>query len=154
MSPLVDLNYTNTNLTFQNGQPFVFVGGQSGYPKGLLYSKRNNFAPRIGIAQNIPRYGIVLHGAYGIFYTPVDMNTWCNQRHNVPFVFPETQQADNFTPPPALVASGFNFGQPVLGVTTVSFASVELDSPSQYIEQWSASVEKSLGRQTTLEIGY
>jgi hypothetical protein len=82
------------------------------------------------------------------------MNTWCNQRHNVPYVFPETQQADNFTPPAALVASGFNFGEPVLGKTTVSFASIEIDSPSQYIEQWSTSVEKSLGRQTTLEIGY
>ncbi len=27
-------------------------------------------------------------------------------------------------------------------------------APSQYIEQWSTSVEKSLGQQTTLEIGY
>ncbi len=66
-----------------------------------------------------------------MFYTPVDMNTWCNQRHNVPYVFPETQQADNFTPPAALAASGFNIGQPELGETTVSFASIELDSPSQ-----------------------
>ncbi|HTT23179.1 MAG TPA: hypothetical protein VMG82_29900 [Candidatus Sulfotelmatobacter sp.] len=39
-----------------------------------------------------------LRGAYAIFYTPVDQNTWCNQRHNVPYVFPETQQADNYTP--------------------------------------------------------
>jgi hypothetical protein len=82
------------------------------------------------------------------------MNTWCNQRHNVPYVFPETQQADNFTPPPTLVASGFNFGEPVLGKTTVSFASIDLHAPPQYIEQWSASMEKSLGHQTTLEIGY
>ena len=36
--------------------------------------------------------------AYGIFYTPVDMNTWCNQLHNVPMLFPITQQSDNFTP--------------------------------------------------------
>jgi outer membrane receptor protein involved in Fe transport len=33
MSPLRDLTYTNTNLTFQNGQPFVFVGGQLGTPR-------------------------------------------------------------------------------------------------------------------------
>jgi hypothetical protein len=82
------------------------------------------------------------------------MNTWCNQRHNVPYVFPETQQADNFTPPAALIASQFNFGQPVLGQTTVSFAAFDLHAPSQYIQQWSLSVEKSLGRETTLEIGY
>jgi hypothetical protein len=154
MSPLTDIRYANSNLVFQDGKPFAFIGGQLGFPSGLKYSNKLNFAPRFGISQNIPSLGMVLHGAFGIFYTPVDMNTWCNQRHNVPYVFPETQQADNFTPPPALVASGLKFGQPVLGVTTVSFASLDLDAPPQYIEQWSASVEKSLGQQATLEIGY
>ena len=150
MSPLRDLKYTNTNLTFQDGKPFVFVGGQLGYPEGLMYAKKHNFAPRIGISQNIPRYGIVIHTAYGIFFTPVDMNTWCNQRHNVPFVFPETQQSDNFVP----AFNGFDFAPAVLGRTTVSFAAFDPHAPSQYIQQWSLSVEKSLGPQTTLEIGY
>ena len=154
MSPLVDIRYPNTNLIFEDGKPFAFVGGQLGFPEGLLYSKKLNFAPRVGISQNIPRYGVVLHAAYGIFFTPVDMNTWCNQRHNVPYVFPETQQADNFTPAAALFASQFNFGPPVLGQTTVSFASFDPHAPSQNIQQWSFSVEKSLGSETTLEIGY
>jgi hypothetical protein len=95
-----------------------------------------------------------LLSAFGIFYTPVDMNTWCNQRHNVPYVFPETQQSDNFTPSSGIVSSHFNFGNPVLGQTTVSFGSLDPRAPSQYIEQWSLSVEKSLGQQTTLEVGY
>jgi hypothetical protein len=82
------------------------------------------------------------------------MNTWCNQRHNVPYVFPETQQSDNFTAPPTLFASQLNFAPAVLGQTTVSFTGMDPHAPSQYIEQWSASVEKSLGQNTTLEIGY
>ena len=150
MSPLRDLNYTNTNLVFQDGIPSVFIGGQQGYPEGLMYSRRNNFAPRLGISQEIPRYGIVIHAAYGIFFTPVDMNTWCNQRHNVPFVFPETQQSDNFIP----AINGFDFAPAVLGRTTVSFAAFDPHAPSQYIQQWSLSVSKSLGRETTLEVGY
>jgi hypothetical protein len=154
MSPLTDIRFTNTNLIFQDGKPVVFVGGQQGFPKGLMFPNKLNFAPRFGISQNIPRLGAVLHAAFGIFFTPVDMNTWCNQRHNVPYVFPETQQADNFTPPAALIASQFNFGQPVLGQTTVSFAAFDPNAPPQYIQQWSFSVEKSLGRETTLEIGY
>lgn len=154
MSPLTDIRYANTNLVFQNGRPFVFIGGQQGFPTGLMYSNKLNFAPRFGISQNVPRYGVVLHAAFGIFYTPVDMNTWCNQRHNVPFVFPETQQSDNFTPAAGIVASHFNFGQPVLGQTTVSFAAFEANAPPQYMEQWSLSVEKSLGPSTTLELGY
>jgi hypothetical protein len=35
MSPLVDIRYTNTNLTFENGVPFVFIGGQQGFPEGF-----------------------------------------------------------------------------------------------------------------------
>ena len=154
MSPLVDIRYANTNLTFENGVPFVFIGGQQDFPKGLNYSNKLKFAPRVGISHNLHKHGLVLHAAFGIFFTPVDMNTWCNQRHNVPFVFPETQQSDNFIPAPGIVASHFNFAPAVLGTTTVSFAAFEADAPPQYIEQWSGSIEKSLGDETTIELGY
>lgn len=150
MNPLVDIRYTNSNLTFVDGVPQVFIGGQNGYPKGLQYPQTRNFAPRFGFSQNVPSWGLVFHGAYGIFYTPVDMNSWCNQRHNVPYVFPITLQSDNFTPS----LNGFDFSPPVLGVTTVSFTGMEAHAPAQYIQQWSFSIEKSLARGTTLEVGY
>jgi hypothetical protein len=156
MDPLVDISYTNTNLVFNNGvggAPSVFIGGQNGYPRGLRYPNTRNLAPRFGFSQALPS-GLVFHSAFGIFFTPVDMNTWCNQRHNVPYVFPETQQSDNFTPPPTLYASQLDFGQAVLGQTTVSFTGMDPHAPSQYIEQWSGSLEKSLGSRTSLEIGY
>jgi hypothetical protein len=158
-SPLYDKENTNSNLIFKNGVPSVFIGGESGYPKGLMYSNKHNFAPRIGIAKNLPHAGLVSHAAYGVFFTPVDQNTWCNQRHNVPYVFPETQQADNFTPQSSLFAKGLNFGTPVLGKgtltpTTVSFTAFDPHAPAQYIQQWNAQVEKSFGSNMTLEIGY
>jgi Carboxypeptidase regulatory-like domain len=154
MSPLRDIRYANTNLVFKDGVPFVFIGGQQGFPEGLNHSNKLNFAPRLGVSHATPRFGLVFHAAFGIFFTPVDMNTWCNQRHNVPYVFPETQQSDNFTPAAGIVATHFNFAPAVLGTTTVSFAAFELNAPPQYIEQWSGSVEKSLGSETTLELGY
>jgi len=158
-SPLYDLRSTNTNLIFNGGVPSVFIGGQQGYPKGLLYANQHNFAPRLGVARNLPGKGLVLRAAYGIFFTPVDQNTWCNQRHNVPYVFPETQQADNFTPPASLYTNGLNFGTPVLGKgtltpTTVSFTAFDSHAPAQYIQQWNAQVEKSFAKNTTLEVGY
>jgi hypothetical protein len=158
-SPLYDKNNTNTNLIFQDGVPSVFVGGQNGYPQGLMYANQHNFAPRLGIAKNLPNRGLVVHASYGIFFTPVDQNTWCNQRHNVPFVFPETQQADNFTPPAALFNTGLNFGTPVLGTgalpaTTVSFTAFDPHSPAQYVQQWNTSVQKSLHTNTSVEVGY
>lgn len=157
--PLYDKDNTNTNLIFHGGVPSVFVGGRQGYPQGLMYANRHNFAPRVGIAKSIPNRGLVLHASYGVFFTPVDQNTWCNQRHNVPYVFPETQQADNFTPPAALFANGLNFGTPVLGTgtipaTTVSFTAFDPHAPAQYVEQWNGSVQKSLGKDTSLELGY
>jgi len=154
MSPLTDIRYANTNLVFQNGKPFVFVGGQLGYPKGLTEARKLNFAPRFGLSHNIPNLGLVVHSSFGIFFTPVDMNTWCNMRHNVPYVFPETQQSDNFTPAAGIMSSHFNFAPAVLGQTTVSYAAFELNARSQYIEQWGLSVEKSLDSSTTFEIGY
>jgi hypothetical protein len=158
-SPLYDKDNTNTNLIFNNGVPSVFIGGQLGYPRGLMYANKHNFAPRVGIAKNLPGMGLVFHASYGIFFTPVDLNTWCNQRHNVPYVFPETQQADNFTPPAALFNTGMNFGTPVLGTgtltpTTVSFTAFDSHPPAQYVQQWNGSVQKSFGQNTSLEVGY
>jgi hypothetical protein len=158
-SPLYDKDNTNTNLVFNNGVPSVFIGGELGYPRGLMYANKHNFAPRLGIAKNLPTLGLVFHAAYGVFFTPVDLNTWCNQRHNVPYVFPETQQADNFTPPAALFTTGMNFGTPVLGTgtltpTTVSFTAFDSHAPAQYVQQWNTSVQKSFGQNTSFEVGY
>jgi hypothetical protein len=150
MSPLVDIRYTNSNLDLSSGTPQIFVGGQNGRPAGLMYPNRTNFAPRLGLAQSIPSLGLVAHLAYGVFYTPVDMNTWCNQRHNVPYVFPLTSQSDPFIPSIA----NLNFPSPVLGTSVVSFTGLQLHAQAQYIQQWSASVEKQLGSETTLEVGY
>ena len=150
MSPLVDIRYTNSNLDLSTGTPQAFIGGQNGYPKGLMYANHTNFAPRIGLAYNMPHLGLVAHVAYGNFFTPVDMNTWCNQRHNVPYVFPLTSQSDPYLPS----INTLNFPPPVLGTSVVSFTSLQLHAPAQYVEQWSASLEKQLGRSSTVEVGY
>jgi hypothetical protein len=150
MSALVDISRNWSNLALQDGKPFAFIGGQTGMPRGLMYPNKLRFAPRLGLAHHFEKTGMVFRAAYGIFYTPVDMNTWCNQLHNAPIVFPFTQQSDNFTPG----ISGFNFPQPVLGQTVTSFAAFDPHPPAQYIQQWSASLQKSLGHDTTLEIGY
>jgi hypothetical protein len=150
MSPLVDIRYTNSNLDLSTGTPQAFIGGQNGYPRGLMYANHTNFAPRIGLAYNMPHLGLVAHVAYGNFFTPVDMNTWCNQRHNVPYVFPLTSQSDPYLPS----INTLNFPAPVLGTSVVSFTSLQLHAPAQYVEQWSASLEKQLGRSSTVEVGY
>jgi hypothetical protein len=150
MSPLVDVHRDWSNLLPENGRLTAFIGGQNGMPRGLMYPNKLRFAPRLGLSHYFEGSGLVFRAAYGIFYTPVDLNTWCNQLHNVPLVFPITQQSDNFVPG----INGFNFPAPVLGTTVVSFTAFDPHSAAQYIQQWSASLQKSIGHDTTLEIGY
>jgi hypothetical protein len=69
-----------------------------------------------------------------------------------------TSQSDPFNLPGTGGLPGtpitFNFPAPVLGQTVVSFTGLQLHAPAQYIQQWSASLEKQLGQETTLEFGY
>jgi Carboxypeptidase regulatory-like domain len=150
MSALSDLDEPGANLVFEDGHLDAFVGGQAGTPRGLWYPNALNFAPRFGFAHMLNRFGIVLRGGFGTFYTPVDMNTWCDQRHNVPYVFPETQQSDNYTPS----LSGFNFPAAVMGKTVVSFSALDPHSPPQYVNEWSFTLQKALPAKIVLEVGY
>ncbi len=120
-SALTDTQRTWSNLYQDNGQLTAFIGGQLGMPRGLMYPSKLRFAPRVGVAQHFERVGMVFRAAYGIFYTPVDLNTWCNQLHNVPLVFPITQQSDNFIPQ----FTNFNMPTPVLGQTVTSFTAFD-----------------------------
>ena len=89
MAPLVDVTRQWSNLYQEDGKLVAFIGGQSGMPRGLMYPNKLRFAPRLGMAHHFDEAGVVFRAAYGIFYTPVDLNTWCNQLHNVPLVFPD-----------------------------------------------------------------
>jgi Carboxypeptidase regulatory-like domain len=59
-------------------------------------------------------------------------------------------QSDNFVPS----INGFNFNPPALGKTVVSYTAFDPHATAQYVQQWSGSLEKSLGHSTVLEVGY
>src|SRR5205823_15117852 len=48
----------------------------------------------------------------------------------------------------------FNFNPAVVGRTVTSFTAFDPYQKAQYVEQWTLSVQKSLGKETTLEVGY
>ena len=150
MSPLHDANKILTNLAWIDGKPWAYAGGQSGYPLGLAYPDRNNFAPRIGASYNPGGGHYVFRAGYGDFYAYPEMNLWCNQVHNVPLVFPEIRSSNNFIP----TLSGFNFADPVLGKTLVGFTALDPHWQIPRIEQASASIERQLGSTTVIEVGY
>jgi Carboxypeptidase regulatory-like domain len=150
MSPLTDISNQWAGLFVTPTALTAYIGGQQGTPKGLFFPNKLDFAPRFGLAKQIPTWGLVFRAGYGIFYTPIDMNTWCNNLHNVPIIFPETNQSDSFTPS----ILSLNFNPAVVGRTVTSFTAFDPYQPPQYVQQWTASVEKTIGKETTLEVGY
>lgn len=149
-SSLHDVNKVLTNLDFINGQPVAYVGGQSGYPEGLAFADKNNFAPRAGLAFSPGDGKSVLRAGAGIFYSYPDMNLWCNQVHNVPLVFPQIIQSNNFVPS----INGFGFAPPVLGQTRVSFTTLDPHAKTPSMRQVSTSFERDLGHKTMVQVGY
>lgn len=149
-TPLTDVNKILTNLDFSSGAPVAFVGGQGGYPKGLVYTDTNNFAPRVGLAWSPGAHRHVVRAGYGIFYSYPDMNLWCNQVHNVPLVFPEIRASNTLTPS----INGFGFGSPVLGQTLVAFTAIDAHFQIPRIQQASASFERQLGANMMVQVGY
>ncbi len=148
-SPLHDVNKILTNLDLVDGRPLAYIGGQAGYPQGLAFADKNNLAPRVGLAFAPGSGTNVLRAGWGIFYSYPDMNLWCNQVHNVPLVFPQVVQSNNFTPQ----IDGFGFGDPVLGVTRVSFTTLDPHAKTPIFQQVSATLEHRFGTTTMVQLG-
>jgi Carboxypeptidase regulatory-like domain/TonB-dependent Receptor Plug Domain len=147
---LHDVKKVLTNLDFIDGQPWAYVGGQAGYPEGLAFADKNNLAPRFGLAYAPGSGKNVFRAGAGIFYSYSDMNLWCNQVHNVPLVFPQIIQSNNFVPS----ITGFGFAPPVLGTTRVAFTTLDPHAPTPRITQASATFERQLGPSTMVQAGY
>lgn len=150
-TPLHDVRKILTNLVWgDNGQPQAFVGGQQGYPAGLIYADSNNFAPRVGVSYSPGGGRSVIRGGYGLFYEYPEMNLWCNQVHNVPLVFPEIVQSSNTIP----AMQGFGFDPAVLGRTLVAFTAIDPHGRTPLIQQGSFNVQRQVGDNLMFELGY
>jgi hypothetical protein len=147
---LHDVKKVLTNLDWIDGVPRAYVGGQAGYPEGLAFADKNNLAPRLGLAFTPGSGKNVVRAGYGIFYSYSDMNLWCNQVHNVPLVFPQIIQSNNFVPS----ITGFGFAPPVLGQTRVAFTTLDPRAKTPLIHQASATFERQLGQHTMVQVGY
>ncbi len=138
------------NLDFIGGQPYVYFAGEGGYSAGAQYTDKNNIAPRVGFAYSPWNGRFVVRAGYGVFYGQGDMNSWCNLVHNVPVVFPETQQSDNFTP----AINTLDFDPAVLGKTVVSFTGVDPRGKSAYTQQYSLTLEGQVTKNDLIQAGY
>ncbi|GAC1632700.1 MAG: hypothetical protein NVS9B14_06260 [Candidatus Acidiferrum sp.] len=127
--------------------------GDPGVPRGLIQTKTNAFAPRIGIAWDPTGSGKWrVSSAYGIFYDPFYTGQGGPLQDPIsapPFLQTAQINVPNFADPYAGLPPPVNgFTQPMTLLT------VNKDLSLPYAQDWNLNVQRSFGNDWLLEVGY
>src|SRR5271157_1720664 len=128
----------------------------------IFPSDKNNFAPRVGFAWQPKGSGdLVIRGGFGVFYDQINMNPFLDFR-------PPIAGADGLQDNPVGPAPVNNYGANVNGQKSYTWAANtyifpglttcptlnSATSPACGINNYNLQLEKSLGDQVSLQIGY
>jgi hypothetical protein len=170
-APPIETENRMGNFILDPGSPLygqLIFSGNSRLPRSLVYSDRNNIAPRIGLAYRVPGVkDMTIRSAYGIFYAQ-DEGTGVTNRltSNPPFFGygATTTSSDQLNPAtgfvlspgatiarPAPIAASSFFLDPKATATLVSWPSHFKNS---YVQQWSLSIQKQLPWDVLFEFNY
>jgi hypothetical protein len=167
--PFIERDNRFGNLILDAGDPnygkMVFAGDPS-LPRSLLYTDRNNFAPRFGLAWRTPAGGLVVRAGYGLFFSQ-DEGTGVNRRmtNNPPFVGfgGYTINSDQLNISSTIPLSGaLPARQPAPTPeqfrldprATATLISWDQHFRTGYVQQWILSLQKQLPASTMLEVNY
>ena len=141
---------------FANGplatyKPSLFTCGEGAYPAGCAYTDYNNFSPRLGVAWSVNPKTVVRAGG-GIYYASTDNNGLYQLAITLPNNISQSLTANNFIPS----ITNFNpFGaSAVVGPVAVTQPSLDLHQRTSYSPQWALSIQRELGRDMVVEVGY
>jgi hypothetical protein len=143
-----------TSIVLPIFQPRIVTSSEVGLPKSLLFTNWLNFAPRLGVAYQLPA-DTVVRGGYGIFF-PLEQGNQAVSSPivNPPFIVDQTNY--NATPYPSeTLATMFpptTPGNYALG--PVAFNQINPVAPSQYLQEWNVAVQKSLGPSLSVQLAY
>ena len=142
-------------------QPTINLGSTA-RNRALQYPDRKNFEPRIGLAwQPFKNSQTVLRGGYGIFFDQTFGDVYFQKAANPPFAHLEE---GNIGEALALIGMGTYFpgsGQIIQnslsnigGTTYPAMSPFQLNFQNAFIQEWSADVQRQIGRTWLIDIGY
>jgi hypothetical protein len=135
-------------------EPTFFVCGQSGYPKSCAYTDKNNFAPRFGLAWQAAPKTVFRMGA-GIYYSLTDFSSISRLTNSLPATIAQTLSTTNFAPTyQGYSTAVFPSNQLVGPASSINLYSLDLNQRTSYAIQISASLQRQIGRDGVVEIGY
>lgn len=142
-TPLYEAHHRQSNFDYTTGK--IIPAGTPGYPENLATTKRDNFAPRIGLTYSpLHSQSFVVRAGYGRFFVFQEIRTGdpLQTDYNLPFFYEPTFTSDGLTPAITL-ATGFpslNASQaPDAGVTSQDW------NPSTAVyDEWNLDFEYQL----------
>ena len=126
--------------------------GRCGLPRALVFSDRNNFAPRLGFAWQ-PANKTVLRSGFGIFHgRDEDVGIIRRLPNNPPFITSATFAGDQSNPA-FLLRNGFPAN--ALGNGSIpDVINFPVHFPVSYVTQWNLNLERELIGSFLAQIGY
>jgi Carboxypeptidase regulatory-like domain/TonB dependent receptor len=127
--------------------------GDRGVPAGLIPTDKKGFAPRVGFAWDpTGSSNWLVTSAYGMFYEPYYTGQGGPLQSPIsapPYLQTEQISTPNFSDP-------FNGNPPVNGQFATPLTNLTLDSklPLPYAQDWDLNIQRSLGSNLLLEVGY
>jgi outer membrane receptor protein involved in Fe transport len=125
-----------------------------GLPDTIVNSDKNNFAPRFGFAWR-PRNNTrtVLRGGYGIFFGSSSLYRMDEYSDTYPFSINETYNSVAGSPNVVTVSNAFPAARRGIGGTTSTYGG-PANPKSQYLQTYSLTLERELGKGNVIEVAY
>lgn len=157
-TPMVEQHNRLANFDFQTGY-FVAPGVTPNTSRtGDVATNWKNFSPRIGFAYSLGEDNkTAVRGGYGIFYDEqADQNDTELAYNDAPGVYGSESFTAPLGPTPVMILSQ--------GPTPIIFSNISnptgrasaayFHNPTTYIQEWNLNVERQLGKNMVLQVGY